>query len=346
MEAAVCEVCDWSFLLPQGEDAERCPHCFQAGLSRLGEKLDRLPYVRPPEQVAPFTVTGEQLGQSIRRFARGIWFAPRDLNPQALQARLQRLYLPVWLVDSYVEALWQAEAGFDYQVVSHRDHFDQNRNGWVSEQVTETRIRWEPRLGRLARSYPNVVAPALEEHAELRKKLGQYNLKTAQDYTPEAVAGAWVRLPNRVPEDAWPEAVPAIQTAAARECRQACRSDHLRQFHWTAQYRDHHWTLLLWPVYVTYYLDDQRQPQSILIHGQSGQLHGPRRASMRRARQTAMIIGGVAVVIFILSLIAALISLLVGRLLTLAVVGLILAILVGAAALLPPLIAWQFNRTN
>ena len=76
LEAAVCEACDWSFLLPQGGVPERCPHCFQAALSPLAGTLDRLPHVRPPEQVVPFTVTDEQLSQSIRRFARGIWFAP------------------------------------------------------------------------------------------------------------------------------------------------------------------------------------------------------------------------------------------------------------------------------
>jgi hypothetical protein len=252
----------------------------------------------------------------------------------------------MWLVDSEVEAIWQAETGFNYEVVSHQDSFDQNRAGWVSREVTETRIRWEPRTGRLARPYQNIVAPALEEHHRLTQQVGRYELKQAQPYQPGAVADSFVRLPNRPPADAWPEAIPPIRAAASEECRRACRADHLREFRWSAQYANQNWTLLLLPIYATYYLDDQDRYQPVLIHGQTGRLQAPRRSSMRRARQVAFIILAVAGALFLLSLIVAAAGLaLAPPLLVLGVIGLVIALGLGLLAITPIVIVWQFNRT-
>lgn len=346
LDAAICEQCDWRYLLPPGLLPLQCPHCFGAVLVSLNGQGDALPHDHPPELVLPFTAATATLSQQIQQFAGHIWFAPGDLNPENLKTRLQRVYLPMWLVDSQVQATWHAEVGFNYQVVSHRDSFDENSGGWQSQQVKETRIRWEPRVGRLTRTYHNIPAPALEEHDLLLRRLGQYNLSAAQAYSPAEMEQAIVRLPNRSPTDAWPDAAPAFKEAAAKECRQAAHADHLREFRWRAEHPHQNWTLLLLPMYVTYYLDDDRTPQPILIHGQTGQLSGPRRASMKRAQRTALIIVAVAAVIFALSLVAGLVSFFVPPLFVVAAVGVFVAVLVGLLGLVPVGIAWQFNRSH
>jgi hypothetical protein len=164
--AVVCETCDWTFLAPPSADLGRCPHCSRPGLTPLDSGLSQLPYTQPPELTLPHALDPAQLGQAIQTFARGIPYPPQDLTPSTLQRRLQRVYLPMWLVDASVQANWKAEAGFDYQVVSHQDQY--SGSGWTSQQVKEGRIRWEPRLGRLERSYANLAAPALEDHPALQ----------------------------------------------------------------------------------------------------------------------------------------------------------------------------------
>jgi hypothetical protein len=104
--------------------------------------------------------------------------------------------------------------------------------------------------------------------------------------------------------------------------------------------------LLLLPLYSTYYLDDDKQPQPILIHGQNGRLSGRRQASMQRARRASLIIAGVAVAIFLVSVVLALASLAFTRLLAVAGLVLLVALGVGVLGLLPMLVVWQFNRTN
>lgn len=340
LEAAICEHCDWRYLLPQGLLPLQCPHCFQATLIALDEQDDDLPHSPPPELVLPFSVSTEVLGQKIQRFSEGMWFTPTDLKAQNLKTRLQRIYLPMWLVDSQVQATWQAEVGFNYEAVSHRDSFNDKRGGWQSQQITETRIRWEPRVGRLRRIYHNITAPALEEHFKLADRLGRYDLDASQAYQPDFMDQALVRLPNRAPEDAWPDAVPALKATASEECCRATNANHMRQFRWSEEYHNQNWTLMLLPMYITYYLDDDQNPQPVLIQGQTGQLSGSKRPSMKRARRAALIIVAVAVVIFALSLVIGLASLYFRSLLPVAGVGMIIALLVGILAITPMVMVW------
>lgn len=346
LRPAVCEHCDWGYLLPQAEALPPCPHCFQETLTWLEDGLEHLPYTRPPELCLPFTLSQTVLRQRLEDFSRQIRFAPFDLTLQNLIARLQQVYLPRWLVDSEVQGVWQAEVGFNYDVVSYQDSYDQNRNGWVSREVTETRIRWEPRVGRLRRTYHNIAAPALEEDQALKRRLGDYDAKTSHAYRPQELANVLVRLPNRSANDAWPEITPHFQVMAAEECRHAAEADHIREFRWSVEYLNQNWTQLLLPLYTTYYLDDDQNPQLILIHGQSGRLSGARRASMKQAKRVSFFIAAAAGLMFLCSLIGALAALFERQVWPVVGWGLLLTMVVAVSAIVPVAIAWEFNRSQ
>ena len=87
---AVCERCDWAYLLPAGSLPQRCPHCFQADLTAWHGDVNELPHANPPELALPFTVTAVRLSSAVQQFTSGIPFPPEDLNPKNLQARLRR----------------------------------------------------------------------------------------------------------------------------------------------------------------------------------------------------------------------------------------------------------------
>lgn len=346
LRAAYCPHCDWHYLIPPDFSASDCPNCHQVQLSLLDDPAEKLSDRFSPELYLPFTASNQILEQSIQEFATGIWFAPGDLNITVLKTRLQHLYLPMWLVDSRVEALWQAETGYNYEVISHRDRYEQRHGGWTSEQFTETRIRWESRLGRLQRTYHNIPAPALEEHFSLLRRLGDYALEAAHQFQPTAVSGTIIRTPNRSTADAWSEARPVLRSKATEECQRACRADHIRQFTWDSQHHSQNWTLLLLPVFVLYYLDDDERPQPVFIHGQTGKMLAPRRASMKKARRTALVMIVIAAAVFGLSLLTGLVSLILPPLWVVAGLGLILAVIIGMLALTPLIIVWQFNRSQ
>lgn len=343
LEAGLCPSCDRRYLYAVSAAPSRCPLCFQEELVSLAVEGELLPYTHPPELLLPFTISEAHFAEQIAAFAGGIPFAPADLTPENLRQRAQRLYLPRWLVDTDVEALFQAEVGFDYQVVSHRERYSGGR--WQTEKVREGRVRWEPRFGRLRRHYPNVIAPALEAEERWQRQLGSYSEGDATPYTPEALAGAAVTLPDRSPADAWPEAVPTLHQRARDESRRAAQANHIRDFRWEPTFGEQHWTQLLRPVYATFYLDDEGQPQPVLLNGQSGQISGSRRASPARARRLARALGVAAAVVAVLALLLGLLAVLVEAVLpTFAAAALVLAFFLLLAALAPLVVVWHFNR--
>ncbi len=350
LSSLVCEHCDWTFLAPTGATNKSCPHCHQPALTPLdnagAEQTTSIPGLPSPELVIPFNLSASALESAIQSFAKEIPFAPDDLNPPKLRSRLQAVFLPMWLVDSEVQATWQAEAGFNYDVVSHQEKFEENRGGWSTRQVKETKIRWEPRLGRLQRSYQNISAPALEEHRQYQAQLGLFELSQAQPYQPQAIHSAMLRLPDRAAQDAWSDAKPAFQEAAVEECRQAAGADYLRHFSWQADFQKQNWTLLLMPVYSTYYLDDENRPQPVLLHGQSGKISGLRRASSNHAQRTTITLLVIAAVMFLISLAVATTSIFLPPALAIGVLGIVAALLVGLGALIPIATVWWFNRSQ
>jgi hypothetical protein len=345
LSAGVCEVCDWSFLYNPQSPPARCPHCFSRALTPL-EAVSELPYSAAPELTLPVAVTSASLATSLETFARGIPFYPKDLTAGNLRQRVVQVYLPMWLVDVTALADWSAEAGYNYQVVSHQDRFSDARGGWTSQEVQETRVRWESRLGRLSRRYQNIPVAALEGDTGLPRQAGGFDITAAVPYQPDQVAGAVIRLPSRSQQDSWPDAVLPIYNAAAEEVRQASAADHLRQFRWNAEYSQPNWTYLLLPLLCTYYLDDDNHPQPVIVHGQNGYINGKRKASMARAQGTAMNLVIAAGLIFLVGLLLGAGTLLFPPLGVIAGLIFLLALALALGAVIPILVVWQFNRSR
>ncbi len=347
-----CSACGWTFYAA-GDGAThaathatagRCPHCWHADLTPAA------PVDAPPvEQVVPFAVSRAALDATIAAFAQGIPSPPADLDAAHLRERMRPVALPVYLVDADVKATWQAQAGFGYQVVSHREHTA--GAGWQTQQVNETRVRWEPRVGRIERTYANVQAPALEEHHELMQRLGPYDLERAigvdePGAAPSAASphAPLYRLPSRPTDDAWREALSGLQAQAEQDCRRAAGAAQVREFTWQPRCDQPYWTLLHLPMWSTHYTDDDGRAQPVLINGQTGHVWGARRASMKRARKTArsrVIAGALA---FGLALLVALVALALPPLMPVAGTIAVVALLIAASGAVVVGKAWSFNR--
>jgi len=334
LQAAICGYCDWNYLLPPGEEMPVCPHCYRQKLTSLNE--EDLEKSSAPELVVPFSVSTDTVEARLSEFSKRFHFSPKDLQAKSLVARMRRVYIPAWLVDSEVAAVWQAEAGFNYQVVSHQESFA--GNSWQTKEVEETKVRWEARAGQLQRRYNNVRAPALEEIGDVRAKLGFFESDGAQVYRQEMLENALVRLPNRDRLDAWPDTQPTFMELAAGECREAAGADHIRQYKWQAQFANQHWSLLLLPVYSSWYYDDEQQPQPVLLNGRTGQISGAMRASMKQAKRATTIIAIAAGLLFLLTLVLLFFEP------SLALLTAVLAFAAGFGAIWPIAYVSRFNR--
>ena len=288
-----CDNCDATFLHPQEQTQISCPLCGHDQFSEVEIEEDAL-IVHEPELMVPFAENG-RFNATLKQFQKSIRIPPKDCQFERLKERLHLFYWPMWLVDVDVTAQWQVEAGFDYDAVTYGEKYVEGE--WRSMQNKERRVRWEPRLGNLTRHYENQAAPALDEHADIVRLLGGYDLRRQRPYQAQAVADKLIRLPTRSPKDAWSDVQPQVQKRAAAECQEATRAQHMRNFKWSPQFDNLHWTQLLLPLMATFYFDDEGQKQMVYIHGQTGRVVGKRRASLKRAYQYSLWIGMMAAVL-------------------------------------------------
>jgi hypothetical protein len=324
----------------------RCPFCLKGPVEPQPAYLPE----ESPEQAVDYQVSKTELRAVLERWLKSIWFRPGDMKADAMAQRAQRYLVPLWLVDGQVQAAWRADVGFDYQVVSSQDRY-QNGAGWSSREVQETRVRWEPRVGRLERRYENLPAPALDDHRKLMGRLGEYNLSQRTAYAPEAASDAEatgtvaVRIPTLEPEAAWPGAQTAFVHAAWAECQQAAGADHIRDFTIDAQYSGLNWTLLLLPAYVTWY-EESGQVWPVFVNGQIGHVSGVRRASARKARITSLVVGAIALLLIMLGGLLSLAGLLFPPLIAIGGVILLAGVVPALLAPIPVIAVWAYNRRS
>ena len=318
----------------------RCPFCLAGPVESQPAYLPK----EPPEQTVEYQVSKTELRAALERWTKGIWFRPGDMKADAMAQRAQRYLVPLWLVDGQVQAAWRADVGFDYQVVSSQDRY-RDGTGWSSQEVQETRVRWEPRAGRLERQYENLPAPALDDYRKLMGRLGDYNLSRRTAYAPEAVSDGAVRVPTLEPEAAWPGAQTAFVRATQAECQQAAAADHIRDFTIDAQYSGLNWTLLLLPAYVTWY-EEGGQVWPVLVNGQIGHVSGARRASPRKARNASLITGAIALLLILLGGLLSLAGLLFPPLIAIGGVILLIGVVPALIAPIPAIAVWAYNRRS
>jgi hypothetical protein len=303
--------------------------------------------IHKPELILPPSVSNTVFDAAISNFIQGIPFASPDLSISNISNRKQLIYLPAWLVDCSVSADWESEAGFIYNVISHQDSYSDRTRQWQSKEVTEKRTRWEKRLGTLKRTYQNIPAPAIEEAGKIKKTLGDFlTVGQQQSYTPDLIKKASVRLPNRSTQDAWTDAEFNLKNIASEEVKKASKANYIRNFSWSPQVSDKNWTLLLYPVFSSYYLDDDGIPQPLMIHGQTGKISGSRKASMKKAQRTTIILMIIAAIMFLLGVVAGVTGVIAPFMAPIAVILVVLAGILAVTGFIALGIAWQFNRRN
>jgi hypothetical protein len=338
LQPAGCSHCGSTFLVEARQMGMRCPNCAQGELAPQPALLRP----EPPEKIVPFEKKNDDLENILRSFVKGVWLRPPDFNVDVLLQRAVPVFWPMWLVDSSTKGQWQADMGFDYQVKSSQASYAGDR--WQTREVLEERIRWEPRLGQVKRHYDNSTAPALNEHRVLQQRLGSYATRQARDYDRNLLQHGALRVPDLQTGQSWPLVKPQIEQRVAEDCRQAAGAQHIREFSSNLQHQDLNWTQLLLPMYFTYYKDEHNDVHPIYINGQTGTAGGLRLASQREGWKWAGITAAVAAGILLI----ALLCFLLGRALSQAVVAgtllAILALFVGASAIVPAVWPWQWNR--
>jgi hypothetical protein len=337
-QPAGCSQCKQVLLVETSQLGGICPHCVRGKL----EAQPALLRLESPEHLIPFSKTREELSSILKNYTSGVWIPPDDFNPEALLSHLIPVFWPEWLVDSDVVGYWSGEMGYDYQVKSSEELFRTNQ--WQTREVIETRVRWEARVGQIARRYENIRLPGMEKHQHLMQDIGGFHTDRIISYQPNKIGQASLLVPDLPPASAWPDAKANLDRAAGNDCAQAAGAQHVRNFNLRAGYESINWTQLLLPVYVTYYTDDQGQAHPVYINGQTGVTGGIRLASQRKGWIWAGVILTIAIVLFLLGLISFAAAPVVAPLGALGGLLVLLGLSMGVLGIVPAVWPWLWNR--
>jgi hypothetical protein len=326
LQPAGCPQCRQSFLVQASRIGQTCSHC---GRGKL-EAQPALIRKEPPELMLGFQKRNTDL------------LLNDDFNPQDLARRARPVYWPMWLADSDLSGDWVSEIGYDYQVKSSQESY-QNAS-WRTREVLENRIRWEPRTGQLSRHYDNVAVPAYSRQQELVQWTQNYRTEMAASYNAEWLGQADIWMPDLHPENAWPLAQAVLERKSSEDCQKAAGGQHVRSFTIHSSFAGLNWTQLLLPLYISFYTDDKGQPRLVYVNGQSGAAGGTRLASQRKGWQIAGTLAGIAVLLLGLGVLGLLVTALLPPAGVLGILFIFLAFVLGIAAIIPAAWPWQWNR--
>lgn len=338
LEAVGCMVCGQVFLVSHDFLPKKCPNCAKGPLNPQPARMRP----EPPESILAFEKKPNDLRQAVEKFVQEVWLRSDDFATEKLLSRLTPIFWPMWMIDSTIQGNWEAEVGFNYQVKSSQEAYQNGQ--WQTKEVVETRIRWENRLGQIHRHHNNVVAAALEQHNSLSEKVGKYAFERVQNYSPTLVDHAAIQIPDLLPENSWPLAKQGLEKRAGQDCQAASGANHIRNFKIQANFTDQHWTQLLLPIYTTYYTDDNGKPRVIFINGQTGKIAGVRLASQQKGWMWAAILAGSAILFLILGVILTSLTAILAPLAIVGTILIFLAVLLGVGAIIPAVWPWQWNR--
>ncbi|MFK7803514.1 MAG: hypothetical protein AB8G95_17900 [Anaerolineae bacterium] len=282
---ASCNNCGITLMQPADMMSQSCVHCGAVMLEEIDPEADRPPHLAPPELVLNLKKDRSRAESELAAWVKKFYFPPADLDATKLNQRMRLVYVPAWLMDTTLETIWMADAGYNYDVVSSREKLRGSQ--WSTEQVTRTKKDWEGRAGNLTLRYDNLPADAIEDElhfwnmVQLRKS-GDRFVKTAAPFTQREAEPAAFLLPSRIPADAVNDMLPVLMERAKADVQVACRADQVRNFNWAPKIQEQNWTQMLIPVWSTWYLDEDDRTRMVFLNGVTGHGWGEKIPSMKR----------------------------------------------------------------
>lgn len=200
------------------------------------------------------------------------------------------------------------------------------------------------RFGEVHRLYQNISLPALPALEKLTKSFGDFDLTRSEKLVESSILKTMILAPEINPEKVWDLAKTRINKLVENDCTEANGAQHIRSFTLSADYTPKSWTLLLLPVIVTYYLNDEGERVPLYLNGQSGEIFGAKYASVRKAWTWA----GIGFLAAVLLLIAGIMSITIGALFPpLPLLGgllIVAAFALGIGSLIPVILALFNNK--
>ena len=156
--------------------SKQCPFCATPVVTDTGTNR----HIKPAA-VLPFRLTEAQAHESMKRWLKGLWFAPNELKKYARSnQKLDGLYVPYWAFDAFTRSSYTGERGTAYYVTT--------RVGGKTRR--QRRIRWQRVSGSVSRQFHDLLVMAARSLPRpYVRALEPWMLADLAPYSPQYLAG-------------------------------------------------------------------------------------------------------------------------------------------------------------
>ncbi|MEO1016575.1 MAG: primosomal protein N' (replication factor Y) - superfamily II helicase [Pseudomonadota bacterium] len=184
VQTVKCTTCGAGFTFDPDRHAGSCPFCGQAIVTTTGSHRQI-----KPAAILPFAIREDEAQATIRRWLKGLWFAPSKLTKFGkVDGSISGVYLPYWTYDSQTDTNYTGQRGETYLEPVRVTRTVKGKRVVRTEMVQK--VRWYPARGRVKRFFDDVLVLASYSLPHwLTDKLEPWDLSDLRPYTEQYVAG-------------------------------------------------------------------------------------------------------------------------------------------------------------
>jgi len=179
-----CSGCGAESTLKPNVTADECAFCGTALVLKNAHITTQL----KPKSVLPFKVDKKQADESFRKWIKGLWFAPNDLQKYATTDKLNGMYLPYWTYDTKTYTQYRGEKGINR---TETEYYYETVDG-KSERKTRTRVvtDWYPAGGSINNDFDDVLVNASNSlPRKYVEALEPWDVKSLEPFNENYLAG-------------------------------------------------------------------------------------------------------------------------------------------------------------
>lgn len=254
-----CKNCGAVTVISKTEIAKECAFC---GTSNVVEEQE-MSGLRP-NAVLPFTVTKEQAGEALKKWAKKRAFAPNKLRKGISAEKISGNYMPCFTFDAKTSSRYQGRLGEYYYVT-------RTVNG---KQVEERRVRYFNIRGTYEGNYDDVLVQASDRiPRSASQKLQPFDTNNSQTYSANYMFGFAATQYTKDGEQCWGEAKDIMKNAERAGILSRYTYDIVDYLDVETDFFNVTYKYVLLPVYVGNYLFKEKV-YNFFVNGRNGKVAG------------------------------------------------------------------------
>ena len=289
-----CPNCGAQTEFSETTQADRCPFCDTPVVTDTGTHRHL-----KPQGVLPFSVTEDQARDGLRRWLKGLWFAPNGLKEYARDGRrMNGIYVPYWTFDADTRSSYRGQRGIHYDEVR-----TVTRNGRL-ETVRVRKTRWRTVSGRVARQFDDLLILASRSLPKrYADALDPWDLSQLAPYSPQYLAGFRAEGYQVELEDGYTEARQVMDRVIHQDVRRDIGGDDQRVGSVSTDVSNVTFKHILLPIWLAAY-KYQGRTFRFVVNGQTGEVQGERpysKVKIAIAVVLGLIVAAIAAYLYALS---------------------------------------------